>query len=174
MKLIKFFIIPIFAGINLCLLDAPDKKDRKFLFKAIEASESEITFGKLADVKSLTDSVRYMAALTVKEHKAAKDDLMALSDKLKLKLPLHMDSEHLEKLTAIKKLAGKSFDAFYLNEQNLEHQQLTALYEIEIREGTDSLVIQYAKKHLPALKTNLKMFHKATNGLLLSANSSAR
>jgi len=170
MKLIKLVVPFMLAVIHVSSISLPVDKDRQFLIRASQASEAEIIFGKLAHAKSTTDSIRNMAGETVKEHQVCKNDLMILCEKLNIKPPEDMEPEHLMKLEAIQKLSGKSFDVFYLNEQNLDHQQLTILYEIEIREGTDSLVISFAKKHLPALKTHLKMFHFATNGLIQSTN----
>ena len=157
-----------FALFSFLLIARSGVKDEQFLKKASAANQAEIAFGKIAKTHASTDSVKQMAGQMMADYQRAEKDLQQVFKRIGLPTQMFVDSDHVAKLQTLEKLSGEKFDAFYLNTQNLDHQEMTSLYKIEILEGSDSSAKSYAVKYLPVLERNLKRFHEATTGLLNS------
>lgn len=135
--------------------------DADFMMKAASGGMMEVEAAKLAQ-KSADPTVKEVAAMILKDHTKANDELKALAAKKDVKLPPAPIGE--AKMTLDRLMAasgdGKEFDRMYLDEINIAHEKYVAMFDTQAKNGKDADVKAFAAKTLPALQLHAQMIRK--------------
>jgi putative membrane protein len=148
-------------------------QDKTFAMKASMANEGEISAGRLAMSMGTTSTVRELGKRFIDNHTTNEAMLSSIASKEHLTLP--MMPSPMDKMTAahLKTLSGRAFDMAYLKAQQTGHEKAVALFKQEIANGTNPMLVAYAKKSLPVIEEHLqlatddagKMMHMANGGM---------
>ena len=124
--------------------------DQEFVTKALEGGTKEVAMGKLAAQKATNADVKAFANRMVTDHSKSVAELAALT---------RMSAPSADKMTPPAKLAsanGADFDRAYMAEMVSAHQATVALYEREVREGTDEALKKWANEKLTTVRDHLE------------------
>ena len=124
--------------------------DQEFVTKALEGGTKEVAMGKLAAQKATNADVKAFANRMVTDHSKSVTELAAMT---------RMTPPSADKMPAPAKLAsanGAEFDRAYMAEMVSAHQATVALYEREVREGTDEALKKWANEKLTTVRDHLE------------------
>jgi putative membrane protein len=85
------------------------------------------------------------------------------SGKVKVTLPVALDSSHQSKLEKLKGLNGQDLDKAFDELQTSVHKDATSLFERYSKGGENADLKTFASKHLPTLQHHLKMAEDLTH-----------
>jgi putative membrane protein len=131
--------------------DKLTKEDQTFAFAAATGGAMEIESGQLAISKSKNADVKAFATQMVKDHSAASAELKVIANKLGLKLPDTLTSEHQTHLMNLKTLNDLAFDKQYMTMMIADHAKTVRLFD----DGThipDTDLKAYAAKTIPVIR----------------------
>lgn len=123
----------------------------------LDAARSVAEHGARADVKNY-------AAMLVKEHTAALDELRALAAKKKVSVASEVAPERKPDLQQLLALRGADFDRRFLQSAIDGHKIDIDLYEKTAGSAQDADVKAYAKRLLPKLRQHLAAAQKLSGG----------
>jgi putative membrane protein len=126
----------------------------------------EIESSKLAQQKADAQSKTF-AAKMIKDHTGTSAELKPIAAKAKIEVPTALDSSHQSKLDKLKSLNGADFDKQYDADQLAAHKDAVSLFDRYAKGGDNKELKAFAAKHLPHLKTHLRMaegLQKQTTG----------
>lgn len=111
-------------------LAADGPTDPQIVGIVLAADQIDIDYGKIALSKSENKQVREFANRMVTDHSAVQKDVIALADKLGVKAEDSPTSSNLKSGAAditqkLKKLRGKEFDKFYIDNEVTYHKNVT-------------------------------------------------
>lgn len=140
----------------LMALAAATNPDSHFYTAAARGGMGEVEMGRLAQEKSSDTKVKDFAAMMVKDHSAANEQLQTLASSKNIKLPTgpgaHADATKMK----LEALSGSSFDKAYIKAQLKAHRETVALLKKEISSGQDEDAKAFARKVLPTVEDHLK------------------
>ncbi|AEI51815.1 DUF4142 domain-containing protein [Runella slithyformis] len=134
--------------------------DANFLSDAANRGILEVELGKLAIQKASSAPVKAFAQMMVNDHTKANNDLKALADQMKLRIPASLSDQNRMKIEAITKNDDKDFDREYIHAMVKNHRTTTEIFQSEAHDGYDSLIKAYASKTLPVLMHHREMAEK--------------
>ncbi|GLS40131.1 membrane protein [Mesorhizobium tianshanense] len=128
---------------------------------AASANRFEIESSRLAEQKNVAADVREFAALMVKDHTKAGEDLKAALEQSQTTASVTPSGPALEPkdqamLDQLRKLDGDEFQAKYILLQTEAHKQALALFSTYAQSGEDPALKEFAKKTLPTLRMHEK------------------
>jgi putative membrane protein len=135
----------------------PSAQDIKWMKSNAQTDLAEISAGKLVQSKSRTPGVLRLAKVTETQHAQVLAKLRALAQHLKVTLPTSPNTMQQAQAAALKKLSGVDFDTTYDLDQIAGHKLSISQTETEIKKGTTSTVVGFAKTYLPTAEMHLKM-----------------
>ena len=140
--------------------------DRDFMIKAAGDGLYEIEVSKLAAKKAQRADVKRFAAMLVKDHTAASEELTALAVSKPLRIPRDMPDGKKADLNRFLETSPEEFDAKYLQMVGLEdHRADVKAFEEQVQKGSDPQLKAFATKTLVKLKAHLAAAEKlASNG----------
>ena len=140
--------------------------DREFMLKAAGDGLYEIEVSKLAAKKSERADIKRFAAMLVKDHTAASEELKTIAVAKPLRIPADMPDGKKADLNMFLKADPAEFDKKYLQMVGLEeHRADIKLFEEQVRRGKDPQVKAFAEKTLRKLRMHLAAAEKlASNG----------
>lgn len=94
--------------------------------------------------------------MMAKDHGAANDKLMELSESAKIPLPEDLKPDHLEVKRRLDGLEDAAYDLAYIKAQIVDHQETALLLEWEINSGEDAQLQRFAADTLPKVLHHLK------------------
>jgi putative membrane protein len=131
--------------------------DKKLLDGLAEASIAGIESGKTALEKSGSPEVKKFAQQVVDERSAALREVERLALIKGMNVPKDADMQHKASGTALKLLAGDTFDKQYLSNAGVEdHAQTVALLHKTQREARDPEIKALAARLLPPTQQQLE------------------
>lgn len=125
-----------------------------FFMKAADAGMAEVEFGKLAQEAAKNQDVKDFAALMVKDHTKANEELKALATSRKVQLSPVISSVFQGQLTDLSSKTGNEFDKQYMALMMVHHMDAIKLFEETSKNETDPEVKAFATKTLPVLKAH--------------------
>ena len=137
---------------------APAAQD--FVNKVAISDMFEIQSSQLALSKQADADTNPFAEKMVQDHQKTSNELKALVDGGKAKLPTALDAEHQKLLDDLKAKNGKDFDQSYDQVQLKAHRDAVALFEAYAKGGDDAELKGWAGQTLPHLKEHLSMAEK--------------
>jgi putative membrane protein len=130
----------------------------------------EVELGKLAQDKASDPAIKSFAAMMVKDHSQANEELKALAASKGVSLPAGAGAGSAAKKTELKVLSGNAFDKSYVTNQVKAHQETVALLQKEIASGRDADAKMFAQKVLPTVEKHLNAIEKIADGMGISHN----
>ncbi|MFD0941076.1 DUF4142 domain-containing protein [Pedobacter boryungensis] len=113
----------------------------------VESSAKMIKFTENPDIQTL-------AAMMVKDHTAANNELKEIAKREKLNLPQTLPSDKMEKLNHISTLKEEEANRYYADLMVKEHQEAVALFTAASENESNAALKAFAVKHLPILKAH--------------------
>ncbi len=152
----KYLAICALLAAPVVAFAAESNPDSRFYTAAAEGGMGEVEMARLAQQKSSDSKVKDFAAMMIKDHSAANEELQTLASGKNIKLPsgagIRADATRLK----LKALSGAAFDKSYIKGQVKAHQETVALLKKEIDSGHDTDAQAFARKILPTVQGHLK------------------
>jgi len=123
----------------------------KFMVDVADVNMTEIQLGELAKDKASSKRVRDFAAMMVRDHSKAADDLKALAGQKNVTLPTKVSEEHQRKMDELKKKSGRDFDRQYMDMMEDGHEATVRDFE-KNTDNSDADVRAFVTKMLPTLR----------------------
>jgi putative membrane protein len=126
-----------------------DPKD--FMEQAAVGGMMEVEAGKVAQSQASSASVKQFAALMVKDHTAANEELKGIAAKKSVTLPTSLPADKQQHLDAMKKMSGADFDKHYIGMMVEDHGKTVSLFQAGSK-NSDAEASAFATKTLPIIE----------------------
>jgi putative membrane protein len=123
----------------------------------LEDGRTEIELGKMAQERSRNAAVRDFAAMMVRDHTKAAEELKAAASAAAQPTDHQdADSDHQRLHDQLSELSGDAFDREYINAMVDEHEEAVREIENKSESSSNDQVRQWATKTLPAVTQHLE------------------
>ena len=129
--------------------------DAKFAVEAANAGMMEVELGKVAEQNSSSTDVKDFGAMMVRDHTKAGDQLKTIAMTKHITLPMGVSKDDQSKMGELKKKKGHDFDKAYMGMMVSGHKKVAAMFEDEIKKGSDTDIRDFATHTLDAIYTHL-------------------
>jgi putative membrane protein len=143
---------------------AASSPDEHFYKALAEGGLAEVEAGQLAQQKSSDPQIVKFAAMMVKDHSAANEQLKALADSKGISLPSKPGMTQMAEKAKLDMLSGDTFNKSYIKNQVASHQDTIKLLRKEIASGQDADAKAFAQKILPTVRSHLKAIDEIADG----------
>lgn len=126
-----------------------------FMEQAAVGGLMEVEAGKLAESQSTNAAVKDFAAMMIKDHSKANQELKGIASKKTFTLPASLPPAEKNHLDEMKKLSGAEFDKHYIGMMVTDHQKTVALFEAGGK-NADKEISAFANKTLPVIQAHYK------------------
>jgi putative membrane protein len=139
------------------------KGDQQFAMQAAEAGLAEVKLAKLAETQASSKEVKAFAAMMLKDHTAANNELKNLAQSKGVTIPADCkDCE--QKVTELRALKGEAFDKKYSEMMVADHKDAVSKFTTESTMGQDADLKKWATEKLPTLKHHLSSAETLNKG----------
>jgi putative membrane protein len=128
---------------------------KKFMEEAAIGGMMEVEAGKLAQTQASSSSVKEFAALMVKDHTTANQELMGIAKNKSVTIPPALPADKQQHLDAMKKMSGADFDKHYIAMMVEDHGKTVSLFQAGSK-NNDAEASAFAKKTLPIIEGHFK------------------
>lgn len=135
---------------------AANSPDEHFYKALAEGGLAEVEAGQLAQQKSNDPAITKFAAMMVRDHSAANEQLKTLAESKSISLPSKPSATQMAAKAKLKVLSGDSFNKAYIKNQVSGHEATVKLLQKEISSGQDAEAKAFAEKVLPTVQGHLK------------------
>ena len=125
--------------------------------KAADGGLAEVQAGKLGEEKATHNQVKKFAALMVKDHTAANDEIKALATKLNISIPQAPSEENMKKAAEMGEKKAKEFDKDFMDMMVSDHKKTIDLFQDASDDDIDPDVKSFINNTLPKLQGHLAM-----------------
>jgi putative membrane protein len=132
------------------MMDNNDE-DQDFMKEAALGGLMEVELGRYAQQNAQSSRVKNFAAMMVRDHSKANDELKALAANKNITLPTILDDKHMDMMNDLKKKRGAEFDKEYMQEMVDDHDKDVDKFKRQAENGNDSDIKAFAAKTLPVL-----------------------
>lgn len=138
-----------------------------FMTTAASSSMMEVEAGKLAQQRATNPQVKEFAAMMVKDHTAANQELMNIAGSKNITLPDSMSNDHMGHMRDLRDLQGAEFDREYMDMMVSAHEKDISMFEdvAEDENFEDAEVRAFASKTLPKLRQHHQRAQQINDGL---------
>lgn len=126
-------------------------RDSTFAMEAASGGMMEVEAGNLAQQNASNERVKAFAAMMVRDHSKANEELKTLATSRGLMLPDSMMKKHRSHIQMMQKMTGKAFDKHYMNMMVTDHKEDVSKFENASKNATDADLKAWAGKTLPVL-----------------------
>lgn len=144
---------------------AVDEADAKFATDAANGGLAEVALGKVAEQKAVNKSVKDFAAMMVKDHGKANDELMAIAKAKNITLPAAPSDDKQKELTDLSAKKGGDFDKAYVDAMVDGHKKTISMFEDAAKNCKDAELKAFATSTLPIIKGHLTEIETIKKGL---------
>lgn len=127
-----------------------------FAIKAAEGGLFEVQLGKIAAGRAVNQDVKEFAAMMVKDHGLANQELTALAKAKNIVLPTALGRDNQDDLREFNVKAANEFDEDYIERMIEDHERTIKIFERASSQSKDSEVKAFADKQLPIFKKHLE------------------
>ena len=121
----------------------------------------EVQASQLAEQKASDSGVKSLAAMLVKDHTSANNELMQLASSKGVTLPTQLPRDKQREMDNLSKLSGAAFDREYMRRVGIAaHQSDIKLFEAASRNTKDPELKAWVDKTLPTLRDHLAQAQK--------------
>lgn len=125
-----------------------------FAVKAANGGMMEVDMGKIAEQKAKSKAVKAFAAMMVKDHSKANEELKTLAAAKNITLPATVGSDMQKDIDDLTK-DSTDFDKDYIDKMVKDHNDDIDLFEKAAKNSPDSAFKTFAVKTLPTLYKHL-------------------
>jgi putative membrane protein len=143
-------------------------QDRQFANMAAQANKGEIEVANVAQQKASNESVKQFAKLMIDDHTKAGEELKTWASHNKVTLPSYLSSDDSTLKSNLSSLSGSDFDKKYMQAQLEDHKKVISGFEIEIQDGKNPQLKQFAEQTLPTLQDHIRVAEDVAGHLGLS------
>lgn len=126
--------------------------DRQFIMEAASGGMLEVEAGRLAEQNGRNQRVKAFAAMMVRDHSAANEQLRAIASARNIMLPDTMMEKHRKHLDMITKSQGAAFDKNYMDHMVMAHNEDINKFQVASNNAQDTAVRGFATRSLPILR----------------------
>jgi putative membrane protein len=137
--------------------------DYNFIMQAASSGWGEVAAAQLAPQRTTNPGTLQTAAMMVRDHTQANQELAGLATARGVTPPTMPDPGRQGVVTMLGELTGPSFDLAYVQEQIPDHQVGIALYQAEAQSSPDPQLRGFAQKYLPVLQQHLQTLVSLNN-----------
>lgn len=125
--------------------------DRNFVEKVTQLSMEEVEISRVAAERTSNPRVKAFAEAMASDHAAMSKELNAIASDKGVVLPAkdNIGEKWLKR-------DAKSFDVDYLKKMLSSHEETVKLFQKQARDGHDTELVAFARKHLPAIQHHLQ------------------
>jgi putative membrane protein len=134
--------------------DNKAENDADFVANTVAANYGEIKFAGLANQRSANPEVKKAAAMLVKDHTKALNELKTLAQSKNITVPVEEDNEAKRKTERFSDEAGKDFDKKWCKEMIDRHDESIRKFENRLEKTQDAELKAWINKTLPVLRTH--------------------
>ena len=128
--------------------------DRNFVMEAAAGGMMEVEAGNIAQQNASSQRVKDFAAMMVRDHSKANDELKALAASKNVMLPDSLPADMRQHMQEMQKMKGKSFDNHYMSMMVDDHNKDVSKFEKASNSASDADVKAFPARTLPVLKTH--------------------
>ena len=132
-----------------------DEETASFMVKAADAGMAEVQIGQMAQNKATNAKVKGFAAMMVRDHSAANDQVILLAGQRNVTLPDSISKDHKKLANDLSKKTGKAFDKAYMDAMVKGHESVADLFEKSGDKVNDTDVKTFINNTLPKIKMHL-------------------
>lgn len=154
-------VVVAMSPVTALAATGPSQQDLTWMKASAAGDLFEIQGGKMAQVRGQSAMVKQLGARLASDHTKSSTDVKKLAEQLKVTLPTHPDSKQRAELAQLAKLHGAAFDKQYVKTEIDDHKMDIADARKQIATGSNSQVVDEARKNLPVLQTHLKLAEQA-------------
>ncbi len=137
------------------------KPDADFATAAADGGMLEVELGKMAMEKGVSNSIKKLGAMMVKDHSKANDELKAVAAEKNITLPVMMSDKCQKKVAELSEKKGTDFDKAYADLMVSDHKEDIDEFKKEADKGMDAQLSAWAKGKVPILEHHLMMAEDA-------------
>ena len=126
-------------------------KDSTFAMEAASGGMMEVEAGNIAQQNASNERVKAFAAMMVRDHSKANQELKALATSRGMMLPDSMMKKHRNHIQMMQKMSGKALDRHYMNMMVTDHREDVSKFENASKNAMDADLKAWAGKTLPVL-----------------------
>ena len=134
--------------------------DRAFVEEHLAMGNAEVELGRLAQDRAAHADVKEFAAMMVRDHQAAGEELRQIANTASANATTPMRNETNEELTELReemaKLTGRDFDRRYIDEMIDDHEEAVQDLEGKAENASHPEVKAWAAKTLPKVRQHLE------------------
>jgi putative membrane protein len=147
--------------------------DRDFVADMLADGQAEVELGRLAQQKATNQQVKDFAAMMVRDHTQAGDDLKAVATGANIDVAAaDADAdEHADLQERLSKLSGAEFDREYMKAMVDDHEDAVNDAEDKAEGANSAEVKAWASKTLPTLRKHLEQAKQISDSLNKRARS---
>lgn len=132
-----------------------DSESQTFVIEAAKDGMMEVELGNVAQQNARNQRVKDFAAMMVRDHTAANQELMQIASTHNVTLPSASDTAMQKHKTDLQAKSGSAFDKAYMKMMVDDHQKAVDKFQKVASSGTDATVKAFAEKTLPTLRMHL-------------------
>jgi len=132
-----------------------DEESASFMVRAADAGMAEVQMGQMAQNKATNAKVKDFAAMMVRDHSAANDQVKSLAGARNVTLPDSVSDDHKKMANDLSKKKGKDFDKAYMDDMVKGHESVADLFEKSADKVNDTEVKTFINNTLPKIKMHL-------------------
>jgi putative membrane protein len=130
-------------------------RDSTFSVNAADAGMLEVELGKIAQSNSQNQKVKNFGSMMVRDHTKAGDELKTIAQTKHITLPSQLSPESQNKVDELRNKKGKDFDKSYMDLMVKGHTKVGAMFEDEIKNGSDADLKSFASNTLTTIQMHL-------------------
>jgi putative membrane protein len=149
--------------------------DRRFVTKAADEGQDEVTLAQLAAQRATNSEVRSFAQKLADDHTTVNAELMTIASQKNVKVDKDGDKDRAYK--RLSKKTGSDFDQEFVEHMIDEHEKDIKMFEKAAKDAKDSDVRSFASKHVDHLRQHLQQAQSLRQTLMPTGrmdNSSGR
>ena len=126
--------------------------DSEFLVEAASGGMMEVQAGQIASTKATHPRVKAFAAMMVRDHTKANEELKGLASTANITIPTTLGEDHQKHVNELNEKSGKEFDKAYMSLMVDDHKDDVDKFENASNNAKDANVKAFAAKTLPVLR----------------------
>lgn len=134
---------------------------QEFLTEAASGGMMEVELGRIAQEKATNQEVKNFAAMMVKDHSQANEQLKSVAQSKNMQLPAQMMEDHQKEVDRFRNMqAGQDFDKEYVDLMVEDHEEDVSKFESAQNDVQDPEIKQWVSNTLPTLRQHKEHIDK--------------
>jgi putative membrane protein len=131
--------------------EAGSERDEDFVREAASGGMMELELARLAQQNAQSQRVKNFAAMIVKEHSKANEELRTIASNKNFTFPAAMENADNNEINDLQEERGADFDRKFMDQMVDDHEKSVEKFKKQAEDGKDPELKAYATKILPVL-----------------------